>query len=139
VAQADGWACMPRWQRLADWHGYGRRVRPHVGNGLGHGHGEVGTTAEQHDAVHECMRRERRRNARAGESVECWPEVREGLTYSVRMLMKRKQHGWVHGADRLGHERACARGSRADAASHGSVQVGHVCETRESGLTEEPG
>jgi hypothetical protein len=25
---------------------------------------------------------------------------------------------------------------RADAASHGSIQVGHVCETRESGLTD---
>jgi hypothetical protein len=130
----DGWACMLRWLRHADWHEYGRRVRPHVGNGLGHGHGEVGTTAERHDAVHECMRRERRRNARARESVECWPEVREDLTYSVRMSMKRKQRGWVHGADRLGHERACARGSWADAASHGSVQVGHVCETRESGF-----
>jgi hypothetical protein len=45
----------------------------------------------------------------------------------------------VHRADRLRHKRACARGSRADAASHGSVQVDHVCETRESGLTEEPG
>jgi hypothetical protein len=63
---------------------------------------------ERHDAVHECMRRERRRNARARESVECWPEVREGLTYNVRMSMKRKQRGWVHRADRLGHERACA-------------------------------
>jgi hypothetical protein len=97
---------------------------------------EVGVTTEQHDAVHECMRRERRRNARARESVECWPEVREGPTYGVRMLMKRKQRGWVHGADKLGHKRACARGSQADAAPHGPVQVDHVCKTRESGLTD---
>jgi hypothetical protein len=58
------------------------------------------------------------------------------LTYDIRMLMKRKQCGWVHGADKLGHERACARGSRADAAPHEPVQVGHVCKTRESGLTD---
>jgi hypothetical protein len=57
--------------------------------------------------------------------------------YSVRMSMKRKQRGWVHGADKLGHKRVCARGSWEDAAPHGSVQVGHVCETRESGLTDE--
>jgi hypothetical protein len=71
--------------------------------------------------------------------MKCWPEVREGLTYIVRMSMKMKQHGWVHGADRLGHERACARESWADTVSHSSVQVGHMCETRESGLTEVPG
>jgi C4-dicarboxylate-specific signal transduction histidine kinase len=98
-------------------------VRPQVGNGLAHGHGEVGAT--------QCMRRERRHNALARESEERWPEVRERLTYDVRMSMKRKQHGWVHEADRLS-----ARGSQADAASHGLVQVGHVCETRESGLID---
>jgi hypothetical protein len=47
-----------------------------------------------------------------------------------------RARGAVHGADKLGHEQACARGSRADAAPHGLVQVGHVCETRESGLTD---
>jgi hypothetical protein len=56
--------------------------------------------------------------------------------YFIRMSVKRKRRGWVHGVDRLGHERACARGSRADVASDGSVQVGHVCETRESGLMD---
>jgi hypothetical protein len=85
-----------------------------------HGHGEVGVTTERRDAVHECMRRERGRNAQACESVEHWPEVREGLTYDICMSMKRKQHYWVHKADKLGHERAYARGSRADAASHGT-------------------
>jgi hypothetical protein len=80
-------------------------------------------------ATHGCVRAW----ARGGD----WPEVREGLTYDVCMSMKRKQCDWVHGADKLGHERACARGSRVEAAPHGSVQVGHVCETRESGLTDE--
>jgi hypothetical protein len=56
-----------------------------------HGHGEVGVTTERRDAVHECMRRERGRNAQARESVERWPEVREGLTYDICMSMKRKQ------------------------------------------------
>jgi hypothetical protein len=101
-----------------------------------HGHGEVGVMTERHDAVHECMRREHRRNARARESMERWPNVREGLTYVVCVSMKRKQHGWVHGADKLRHEWACERGSRANAAPHGLVQVGHVCETRELGLTD---
>jgi hypothetical protein len=87
------------------------------------------------DAVHECMRRERRHNAQARESVERWPEVRERAP-DICMSMKRKQHDWVHGADKLRHERAYARGSRADAVSHGSIQVGHVCEARELGLTD---
>jgi hypothetical protein len=52
AAQADGWACTPRWRRHANWHEYGRRVRPQVGNGLRHGHGEVGTTTERCDTVH---------------------------------------------------------------------------------------
>jgi hypothetical protein len=111
-------------------------MRPKVGNSWAHGPGEVGVTTDRHNAVHECMRRERRRNARARESVECWPEVREGLMYGVHMSMKRKQRSWVYGADKLGHKRVCAQGSREDAVPHSSVQVGHVCETRESGLTD---
>jgi hypothetical protein len=82
------------------------------------------------------MRRERWRNTLARERMECWLEVREGLMCSVRMSMKRKQRGWVHGADKLGHKQVCARGSQKDAAPHGSVQVGHLFETRESGLTD---
>jgi hypothetical protein len=81
------------------------------------------------------MRREHRRSAQAHECVEYWPEVREGLTYNIRMSMKRKQRGWVHGADRLEHVRAYAQGSRADGAAHDLVRVGRVCETRETGLT----
>jgi hypothetical protein len=79
-------------------------------------------------ATHGCVRAW----ARGGD----WPEVGGCLTYGIHTSLKGKQRDWVHGADKLGHGRACAGGSRADAASHGSVQVGHVCETRESGLTD---